>query len=106
MAVVVEQAAECVLHRAGDGGEDVCLHCGQVKDVLADEGFGNLEAVRVDAVEGEHLVLRLEVDPLLVFEVEGFQVRASALQVVCLLLTAPSFASTTTVPLWAGMRSS
>ena len=35
--VLVQQAAEGVLHRAGGGGEDMGLDGGQVDDVFADE---------------------------------------------------------------------
>ena len=49
------------------------LHGGQVEDVLADEGFGNLEAVGVYFVQSEHSVFWLEIDPLSVFEEESLQ---------------------------------
>ena len=56
VAVLVEQAAEGVLHRARGGGEDVGLHGGQMDDVLADEALGDREALRVDLVEAQELL--------------------------------------------------
>ena len=107
VALSVQESAECVLHRASDGGEDVRLHRRQVDDVLAEEHLRDLEALRVDVVEGDHLGLRREVHPL-----DGREIGRKTLwrpcfcsTASCLFFCAPSTGSTTTVPLCAGMRS-
>ncbi len=46
MPVLVEQAAEGVLHGAGGRGEDVGLHRRQMDDVLTDEAARNREPLR------------------------------------------------------------
>ncbi len=56
VAVLVEEAAERVLHRAGGGGEDVGLDRGEVDDVLADEAPRDAEALGVDLVQAEELL--------------------------------------------------
>ena len=70
VAVLVQQAAERVLHRPGRRREDVRLHGRQVDDVLADEALRDHEALRVDLVEAHELLRQVadrlaDVDPLL-----------------------------------------
>ena len=59
VAVVVQQAAEGVLHRAGGRGVDVALDRGQVDDVLAREVVGDADALGEDVVQHVHLGLGL-----------------------------------------------
>ena len=73
--LLVEQAAERVLHRAGGGREHVRLHRRQVQDVLADEPLRDHEPVGVDVVQAEELVREIadrvaDVDPRLVAFIE------------------------------------
>ena len=75
----VQESAEGVLHCAGDGGEDMRLHRWQVDDVLAEEHLRDLEALRVDVVEGDHPGLGLEVHPL-----GGRKVEEDAIEAVLL----------------------
>ena len=68
--MLVEQAAERVLHRAGGRREHVRLHRRQVDDVLADEALRDHEALRVDLVQAGELLRQIadrvtDVDPLL-----------------------------------------
>ena len=67
VAIRVEQAAERILHRARGRGVDMALRRRQVHDVLAVEVVGNLDAVRKDLIEDEHLRLRRVDLPLHVF---------------------------------------
>jgi hypothetical protein len=68
--VLVEQAAERVLHRARGRREHVRLHRRQVDDVLPDEALRDHEALRVDLVQAGELLGQIadrvaDVDPLL-----------------------------------------
>jgi hypothetical protein len=56
VAVLVEQSAERILHRAGCGREDVRLHRWQVNDVLTDEALRNLKALGVNLVQAEEFL--------------------------------------------------
>ena len=54
VAFFVEQAAERIFHRAGDDGEDMRFHRGQLDDILVEEVFGQQDAVREDVIQHQH----------------------------------------------------
>ncbi len=70
VAPLVKQSAEGVLHRSRNSGEDMGLHGGQMEHAAAKEAFRNLDTVRIDLRQGEHLSLRLVGCPLLTFFVK------------------------------------
>jgi hypothetical protein len=51
MAPFRQQPAERVLHRAGDGGEDMGLDRGQVDDIPVEKQAWHLDSIRVDLVK-------------------------------------------------------
>ena len=63
MAFLVEQAAEGVLHRAGDVRKDVRLHRRQMQDILAVKEFGNADPVSIYLIEDEKRLFRFVGDP-------------------------------------------
>ncbi len=70
VAVAVQQPAKGVLHRAGDGGEDVRLDRGQVDDVHAHQRLGDEDALRVDLVQHQEGLLGVVFHPLEILVVQ------------------------------------
>ena len=70
VAVAVQQPAEGVLHRAGDGGEDVRLDRGQVDDIHPDQRLGDEHAIRIDLIQHQEGLLGLVFDPLEILVVQ------------------------------------
>ena len=58
---LVEQTAERILHRTGDGGEDVRLDRRELNDVAVVKELGNLDALREDAVQHQKRLARVYV---------------------------------------------